>query len=126
VPPSSSYKVVLIVEDDTSTRDYFRSVLRGHGYSVAAVDDGLAALQVIESDPPNVIVLDIGLPRLGGADVLRELRANPATRMIPVIIVTGNDVTDMNERAGCPVLQKPVDPAALTDAVENAFRRAAR
>lgn len=74
--------------------------------------------------PPDVIVLDMALPRLGGRDVLRELRANPATRAIHVVIVTGTDVTNLTERAGMPVLQKPVDPDALVRAVDRLVRQA--
>ena len=114
----------MLVEDDPAARDLFRTAFRRAGFAVAAVEDGLAALQRIESDPPDVIVLDMALPRLGGRDVLRELRANPATRAIPIIIVTGTDITDLNERAGVPVLKKPVDPDALVEAVDQLVRRA--
>jgi DNA-binding response OmpR family regulator len=118
--------VVLLVEDDASTREIFRVALRHAGFVVVAVDDGLAALHRIESDPPDIVVLDMGLPRLGGRDVLREIRANPNTRAIPIVIVTGTDVVDLNERAGIPVLMKPVDPDALVRTVEDLARRAIR
>jgi DNA-binding response OmpR family regulator len=68
----------------------------------------------------------MALPRLGGRDVLRELRANPATHALPILIVTGTDVTNLPERALTPVLQKPVDPEALVEAVGAALRRAVR
>ncbi len=126
VPATPSTTVVLLVEDDAPARELFRAALRGAGFVVTAVDDGLAALHRIESQRPDVLVLDMGLPRLGGRDVLRELRANPATRTIPIVIVTGSDVADLNERAGIPVLTKPVDPDALVQAVENLLRRAFR
>ena len=117
---------VLIVEDDVPTRELYRAVLIQSGYAVTGVDDGLAALRVIEASPPDIIILDMALPRLGGRDVLRELRANPATRTLPIIIVTGTDVTNLNERALTPVLQKPVDPDALVEAVGDTLRRAVR
>jgi CheY-like chemotaxis protein len=115
--------VVLLVEDDAATRDLFRFAFRNAGFLVTAVEDGLDALRRIESDPPDVVVLDIALPRLGGRDVLRELRANPQTRGLPVVIVTGTDVTDLNERAGVPVMRKPVDPEELVTTVETLVRR---
>jgi two-component system, OmpR family, phosphate regulon response regulator PhoB len=114
---------VLVVEDDGPTREMYRFALIQNGYSVTAVDDGLAALRVIEAGAPDIIVLDMALPRLGGRDVLRELRANPATRTLPIIIVTGTDVTHLNERALTPVLQKPIDPEALVREVDDVLRR---
>ena len=114
---------VLVVEDDEPTREMYRSALKRNGYTVIAVDDGLAALHSIESQQPDVVVLDMALPRLGGRDVLRELRANPLTRAIPIIIVTGTDVVDLNERALAPVLMKPVDTETLIAAIEDARRR---
>jgi DNA-binding response OmpR family regulator len=112
-----------LVEDDLPTRDLYDIALTRRGYVVGSVDDGLAALRFIEVVRPDAIVLDMELPRLGGRDVLRELRANPATRGIPVVIVTGTDVTDLNERAGVEVLQKPVDVEALVQAVDRSIRR---
>jgi len=116
-------KTVLLVEDDGPTRNLFRDALKRAGYSVSAVEDGLAALQSIEQKRPDLVVLDMALPRLGGRDVLRELRGNPETRNIPIIIVTGTDVSNMNERAGVLVLQKPFDPDMLVHAVDGHLRR---
>ena len=93
---------------------------------MVTVEDGLAALQHIESARPQVIVLDMILPRLSGRDVLRQLRANPETRHIPVVIITGSDVSNLSERAGIPVLQKPFALSLLVDAVDSAIRRASR
>ena len=119
-------KTVLLVEDDQPTREVFRLALKRSGNTVVAVEDGVAALRYIESARPDVIVLDMGLPRLSGRDVLRELRANPMTLNIPIIIVTGNDISDSPERAGLLVLQKPVDVDALSSAVGACLRRALR
>ena len=124
--PPPGPQSVLIVEDDAPTREMYRAALMQSGYTVTGVDDGLAALRVIEARAPDIIILDMALPRLGGRDVLRELRANPATRTLPIIIVTGTDVTNLNERALTPVLQKPVDPDALVAAVDVVLRRALR
>ena len=97
---------------------------REAGYEVIAVEDGLSALRHVEASRPDAIVLDMALPRLGGRDVLREVRANPVTRHIPVVIVTGTDVSALNERAGVPVLLKPVQPEVVVRTVETLVRRA--
>jgi DNA-binding response OmpR family regulator len=83
---------VLVVEDDPQARELFRNSCTIAGYNVVAVGDGLDALNSIDADPPDVIVLDLMLPRLGGLDVLQEVRANPKTSTTPVIIVTGSPI----------------------------------
>ena len=124
MPPAPAARNVLVIEDDLSTRELYCAALKGGGYVVASVGEGLAGLRFIETGRPDAIVLDMSLPRLSGRDVLRELRANPATRDIPIIIVTGTDVSDVAEGAGIPVLKKPIDPEVFVHAVEAAVRRA--
>jgi len=105
-------------------RALYCSALERSGHTVVTVEDGFAALQYLESARPKVIVLDMIVPRLSGRDVLRQLRANPETRQIPVVIITGSDVSNLSERAGIPVLQKPFALSLLVDAVDSAVRRA--
>jgi CheY-like chemotaxis protein len=64
-------------------------------------------------------VLDLALPRLAGREVLEDLRANAATRHIPVIIVTGTDHSDIDPTHFACVLTKPIGPDALAEAVHN-------
>jgi CheY-like chemotaxis protein len=110
---------VLIVEDDPSTRDLYRQALAAAGYSVTAVSDGLDALRKIETDTPDVVVLDLILPRVAGLDVYYEMRAMPSTRTIPVVVVTGADVDGL-EAAGIELLlRKPIYPDLLVAAVEQ-------
>jgi two-component system phosphate regulon response regulator PhoB len=115
--------VVLLVEDDPATREVYRFAFRNAGFVVTAVEDGIDALRRIESDPPDAVVLDIALPRLGGREVLKEMRARPETRGLPVVIVTGTDVSDFIEGAGTPVLKKPVDPDDLVAMIATLVRR---
>jgi CheY-like chemotaxis protein len=116
-------KSVLIVEDDPTTRELYRSWLRRSGYTVATAEDGVAALRHVDSTPPDLIVLDMALPRLSGRDVHRELQANPQTRAIPVIVVTGTDTSDLDERAFARVMQKPIDLDTLQSQIEACLYR---
>jgi CheY-like chemotaxis protein len=68
------------------------------------------------------VVLDLMLPRVGGHDVYKELRAHPETSSIPIIIVTGSDVRDLEPNAFRFFLRKPVSPEALTRIVEDALQ----
>ena len=116
--------VILLVEDDEQTRDFYRSVIKAAGYDVAAVEDGLAALRRIDIETPDVIVLDLVLPRLGGVDVFQELRANPATKKIPVIAVTGSDrLLNVETTEFHHFLRKPVSPDVLVATIDQALKR---
>lgn len=113
---------MLVVEDDPTLRESFRSTLTIAGYSVTAVEDGLNALRLVDQGTvPSAIVLDIGLPRLGGYDLKREFHAHVETRHIPIVVVTGSDV-DIDEREFACVLRKPIHPDALVDAVAKCLR----
>jgi CheY-like chemotaxis protein len=111
----------LIVEDDAELRTLYRTALSLTGCAVVTVDDGVGALRRIDADPPDIVLLDIGLPRLGGLDVQREMMAHPETSHIPIVVVTG-DARGLNTTDFACVIQKPVDLDALVRAVERCWR----
>lgn len=115
---------VLVVEDDLSLRSFYRATLITAGYRVFTVEDGVNALQLIDSGTvPQVVVLDLGLPRLSGQDVLTELRSHPRTRHIPILVVTGSEARDLDVEEYYCVLRKPVAADALINAVANCLRQ---
>jgi DNA-binding response OmpR family regulator len=117
---------VLIVEDDPSLRSTYRTALAFAGYSVIAVEDGVDALRHLEADTLEAVVLDLGLPRLHGRDVYREMRADPRTRAIPIVIVTGSDPSSLDTTEFDCLLRKPFDPDELVSAVDACVRQALR
>jgi DNA-binding response OmpR family regulator len=123
MPQPSWERYVLVVEDDPALRDFYRSTIRAAGYAVVGVDDGLEALKMVQIGKPRAVVLDLGLPRLNGREVSRQLRSNAATRHIPVMIVTGTDTSDLDPSQFACVLHKPIDPHELVDAVKKCVRR---
>jgi CheY-like chemotaxis protein len=118
-PPTRA--TVLVVEDDRELREQYRLALVAAGYAVVAVEDGIDALRRIElRDPlPAAVVLDITLPRLSGHDVRRELAADPQTRHIPVVVVTGADTDTLNPDEFSCILQKPVSTERLVRSVDD-------
>jgi DNA-binding response OmpR family regulator len=116
----------LIVEDDADLRALYRQVLMISGYAVVAVEDGIDALRRIESDPPDLVILDIELPRLSGRDVQSELAAHAATRNIPIVVVTGSDTRALDPRGFYCILRKPVTPESLVAVVDDCLRAAQR
>lgn len=77
------------------------------------------ALRCIEDRPVAAVVLDLVLPRLSGRDVYREMKARPDMRNIPIIVVSGHDVSDLKESDFACVLRKPLDPDTLVAAVKK-------
>jgi two-component system phosphate regulon response regulator PhoB len=79
---------LLVVEDENDIADLLGKVFSKEGFQVGVARDGLTALDMLRREPPDLVVLDWMLPELSGIDVLKEMRARPETRMIPVIMLT--------------------------------------
>lgn len=80
---------ILVVEDDPGVQKYLKELLLDNGYSVQVVGDGVQALSYIEKTPPDVVILDLGLPNMGGEAVTAEIRKKYAD--LRVIILTAKD-----------------------------------
>jgi putative two-component system response regulator len=117
---------VLVADDTDSVRALFRKLLTADGHEVYAVSDGAQALEAVQKHQPDVVLLDVGMPRLDGLEVCRRLKADPATRLTPVVLVTG--LSDMSDRikgieAGADeFLSKPVHPHELRARVNSLSR----
>jgi DNA-binding response OmpR family regulator len=95
-------------------------LFRSRGCRVSAAEDAISAVRCAVSDPPDIVVLDIGLPGGEGFLVMQRFRALPALAAVPVIVVTGRPPQELRHRAqqlgAAAFLQKPVDNRALLDA----------
>jgi CheY-like chemotaxis protein len=89
---------VLFVEDDPAVAQMYRLKLELDGYQVEVAPDGEVALHMARSEPPDIIFLDIRLPKLGGLDVLEALRADPKTQKLPVVILSSSSEKELVER----------------------------
>lgn len=79
---------VLIAEDDAAILDSLSFILQRDGWSITSVTDGDAALQAVRRLRPRIVVLDIMMPKRTGLEVLKHMRAEEATRDVPVLILT--------------------------------------
>ena len=77
---------ILIVDDDVATSSLLAELLSGEGHRTSLAHDGLDALLLVEQDPPDLILLDLDLPRASGYEVCRTLKSNPETHWIPIIM----------------------------------------
>ncbi len=113
---------VLVVEDTESVRALISYLLRRRGYEVVAVDNGPEAL-IRALEDIDVVVMDVGLPGLNGLEVCRRLRAEPATALLPVILLTGRshqeDVRDGLRAGANDFLTKPFQEADLMSALKR-------
>jgi two-component system, cell cycle response regulator DivK len=119
-----SHLVVLVVDDAPDTRYIYSRYFQFHGAQVRTASDGLEALQSVQNHPPDAIVLDLAMPRVTGWDVIRDLKANAATRAIPIVVLSGHDARDSALEAGAEsYVEKPCTPQDLLDEVLRVLRR---
>jgi DNA-binding response OmpR family regulator len=116
---------VLIIEDDPNVAEVVKRYLERDGYAVESAADGLAGLELALSDPPDLVVLDLMLPSLGGLEVCRRLRTKVP---VPVIMLTARG-EEVDRIAGLELgaddyVAKPFSPRELTARVKAVLRRA--
>jgi diguanylate cyclase (GGDEF)-like protein len=118
---------VLVVEDDGATRSAVRALLEDDGYECVEAIDGETALDAMREGPPDLVLLDLGLPRMSGADVHRELRRDPRTRFLPVLFLTAFADRESKiaalEAGADDYIAKPYDAEELLARVGAAVRR---
>ena len=104
---------ILVAEDSADSREMMQLLLETKGYQVVAADDGMHAVEVALSSRPDLVLLDLELPKLDGLSVTRELRLHPTLTEVPIIILSGHDPSRFRQaalEAGCDdYLLKPVD-----------------
>ena len=116
---------ILIVDDEPAVQEVLSLYLQREGFHVATAGDGEAALAAVQADPPDLVVLDLMLPKVSGMDVFRYLRAHSA---IPVIMLTAkSDEVDRVvglELGADDYVVKPFSPREVAARVKNVLRRA--
>lgn len=123
-PPSAPR--ILVADDDAQMRKLVRLILKREGFAVEEAADGLDALEVMDTHPVDLLILDLDMPRLDGLGVLEELRARVLTSSIPVIVLTArSDDTEVKalDLGAQDYLTKPVQPSSLAARVKAVLRR---
>jgi CheY-like chemotaxis protein len=114
---------VLIVDDERANRQLLEIMLEPEGYELLLATNGEEALAMVERQPPDLMVLDVMMPGMNGYVVTSRMKSNPATRHIPVLVLSSLD--DQNSRAHAAgagadgFLSKPVDRRGLCDLVRT-------
>jgi two-component system chemotaxis response regulator CheY len=116
-------KRILLVDDSRVTRELIKVYLIAKDVTLLEAIDGQEGLEKARADPPDLVLADMFMPRLDGAGLCEALRKDPATKDVPVVILTSSTAADTRRRARSAgareVLQKPIQPQALLEAVRR-------
>ena len=115
---------VMVVDDDQGVRNALGHLLRNHGYETCSAPSGESALEMIEREPPDLVVMDVGLPGLDGLATFRRIQILRAG--LPVVIFTGSSTMDIaieaSKLGAFDYQLKPFDPRRILEVVERALR----
>ncbi|MBU2513708.1 response regulator [bacterium] len=121
----SSEKRILVVDDEPDVRDFLATCLEDAGFQVETAIDGFDALEKIEKHPPDLITLDLVMPRISGIKLMRKLHKNKTLKKIPIIIVTAHAKDELGQKdleelyaeevrpAPEYIVEKPITPSKL-------------
>lgn len=116
---------VLVIDDDPRARDLVAAFLESAGYEVWCATGGVNGLTLADANQPDIVVLDLQMPRMDGYEICRILRQGPRTREIPVVMLTASDDPALNQKAYAAGAQacvpKPFRKEGLIAAIQAAL-----
>jgi CheY-like chemotaxis protein len=114
---------ILVVDDEPDVVAMIERTLKAEGYIIVKAFDGIGALDLVASEKPDLILLDIMMPMMSGYEVCEQLKANPQTQHIPVVCLTSAhaaNVRSQSQRVGAvTVVSKPFMPAELVAQIKR-------
>ena len=118
-------KTLLIADDDPDLRLLLQTTLEDPAYRILEASDGESALQLVRQERPDVVILDRMMPKLSGLEVAQAVLADPATRHIPLILLTALDLPVAGDGEQAPAvfayLVKPFSPLQLLETIRQAL-----
>jgi CheY-like chemotaxis protein len=118
---------ILLIEDNDLNRDMLTRRLSRHGFRILTAVDGVQGLELVQTAQPDLVLLDMGLPKLDGWQVAERIRSAPATSTLPIIALTAHAIAGDREKAlasGCDDYEtKPVNFPRLLDKINALLNR---
>lgn len=118
---------ILVIDDEEDYRHIVKLILELEGYEVAEAKDGMEGLAVLHSEKPDLVFLDVNMPKMDGFSVCRKIRKDKIFSRIPIIMLTVRDLTDEQVKGfDCGAddyLTKPFDSTELVTRVKSLFKR---
>ena len=126
--PENSTKLILCIEDEQEMIDLIRLILSRRGFDVRGANNGEEGLKVIRQEHPDLILLDLMMPDMDGWEVYQQMKADEATKNIPVIVVTAraqsiDKVLGLHIAKVDDYIAKPFSPQELLNSVDNVLSR---
>jgi two-component system alkaline phosphatase synthesis response regulator PhoP len=124
-------KKILLVDDDADFTEAVRLLLESRSYEVTAANDGKEGLKKVQTEEPNLIILDVMMPEMDGYQVCAKLKADPKYRQIPILLLTAVgeaiSTTSYTKEMGMRIeaddyIPKPVEPVEIVERVEKLLR----
>lgn len=114
---------ILVIDDEADIRAFMTAVLRRNGYETLTASNGEEGIEVARRERPDLITLDLLMPRQSGVDFYRTLGEDENLSGIPVIVISGMSGKDIDARPPAAVFDKPIEPATLVAAVQEVLAR---
>ncbi|HEY5270666.1 MAG TPA: response regulator [Anaerolineales bacterium] len=120
--------MILCIEDDQEMIDLIRLILRRSGFEIRGANSGKEGLEIIRKDHPDLVLLDLMMPEMDGWEVYQQMKADEATKNIPVIVVTAkaqsiDKVLGLHIAKVDDYIAKPFSPQELSTSIDNVLAR---
>jgi len=112
---------ILVVDDEADIRKFITAVLKKRGYETLTAENGGEALEVVQREHPDLVILDLQMPNQTGTDFFRKLSKDDDLAQIPVIVVSGLAGRHLAVRKPFAVFEKPIDPDEFGETVDRAL-----
>ncbi|SDK86390.1 PAS domain S-box-containing protein [Maridesulfovibrio ferrireducens] len=116
-PGEKNSPLILVADDDPALNEFLSQILEEEGYRIITAVDGVEAVEVAKKQMPQLITMDLKMPRMDGAEAIRQLRMDPSTRHIPVIVISA--LAEGQKAGGDAALIKPIDDRRLIETIHG-------
>ena len=117
---------VLVVDDEQDIRQFLCDILEDEGYTVRVAEDGVRAMDLVNEQTPDLVLLDLLMPRETGTGFFRKLHGKTALKEVPVIVISGLAGRNIAVSRDVPVFDKPIDQQKLLETIRGLLDPAAK